>query len=311
MTYTAPSGARVVSDGSLQMAWALDDFGHSPHANPGIQQLFSNIFDSLGAPPGPAPPGALTLLTPTPGTLTHDPVHFAWSAGGGFATYVLSVDGRTVDTLSATTCGPARCSVALPVGPGQHTWSLIGIDGMGNSSVQGPIALRVDDTPPSAFAVRLPRSGRVQWNPRPRVCWTAARDLGAGLAGYVILVDGRVSGQTAQRCLTLGTSLSEGRHRLAVEAVDRAGNLRTTPVRRFTVRSVRLGRRGPAAIAITVFCTRRCTVSIATSRGAHVRGGGRRGFHTIAVPLGPGRASVIVRVRTGRAVRTVRLRIPR
>jgi hypothetical protein len=47
VTYTAPSGARVFSDGSLQVAWALDDFGYPHHADARVQRLFVNIFNDL------------------------------------------------------------------------------------------------------------------------------------------------------------------------------------------------------------------------------------------------------------------------
>ena len=59
VTYTAASGARVFSDGTMQLTWALDDIGHTPHADGRVQALFANIFSDLGgAPPAHHTPGA-------------------------------------------------------------------------------------------------------------------------------------------------------------------------------------------------------------------------------------------------------------
>jgi len=47
VSYRAPSGARVFSAGTLQLAWALDDYGHLGHADPRVQRLVANIFNDL------------------------------------------------------------------------------------------------------------------------------------------------------------------------------------------------------------------------------------------------------------------------
>jgi hypothetical protein len=46
VTYTAPSGARVFSAGSVAFSWALDDFdGHTP--DPRVQRFMRNVFFDL------------------------------------------------------------------------------------------------------------------------------------------------------------------------------------------------------------------------------------------------------------------------
>jgi hypothetical protein len=48
--YTAPSGARVFSAGSLQFAWALDSYPYQSHGNlalPGVQRFIRNVLDDL------------------------------------------------------------------------------------------------------------------------------------------------------------------------------------------------------------------------------------------------------------------------
>jgi hypothetical protein len=49
--YTAPSGARVFSAGSLQFSWGLDDYGHRGHADRRLQRFLRNMLtDMLRAP---------------------------------------------------------------------------------------------------------------------------------------------------------------------------------------------------------------------------------------------------------------------
>lgn len=64
VTYTATSGARVFTSGSLQLVWALDDTLHaSPsHTDTRVQALFTNIFNSLSGISVPAPPQAPAIL---------------------------------------------------------------------------------------------------------------------------------------------------------------------------------------------------------------------------------------------------------
>ncbi len=61
--YTAPSGARVFSAGSLQFTWGLDDFpssfsGGSHPIVPGLEQFMRNALADLGRP---APPTAIVV----------------------------------------------------------------------------------------------------------------------------------------------------------------------------------------------------------------------------------------------------------
>ena len=49
--YTAPSGARVFSSGTLQFSWGLDDWGRPGRANQGLQQFMRNAMEDLTGPP--------------------------------------------------------------------------------------------------------------------------------------------------------------------------------------------------------------------------------------------------------------------
>jgi hypothetical protein len=55
--YTAPSGARVFSAGTLRFSWGLDD--STGHADPGLQQFTRNALDDLTRP---APPTFVRIL---------------------------------------------------------------------------------------------------------------------------------------------------------------------------------------------------------------------------------------------------------
>jgi hypothetical protein len=91
-----------------------------------------------------------------------------------------------------------------------------------------------DTTRPSAPALTAPARkarGRIV------VRWQRARETGSGVDHYELTLDRRppVSvASDAPRTLTLGR-LSRGRHRVAVEAVDRAGNRGARAVRTFRV----------------------------------------------------------------------------
>jgi hypothetical protein len=150
VSYTASSGAQVVSDGSMQVAWALDDFGHSPHVNPGTQRLFQNIFDSLGGmPPGPfslqAPRARAVLWNPSP--------RLSWSPSAGkLAGYVVEIDGKVVALTLKTSYTPTH-----PLTDGRHTWMVVAMDRAGNTLA----------TPARSFTIRSVRVVRGSRKLRP------------------------------------------------------------------------------------------------------------------------------------------------
>jgi hypothetical protein len=76
--YTAPSGAKVFSTGSIQWVWGLDsDYAPNPRRSPAAQQIATNVFADLGAQPRtpqifPASPAAapVAAFSATPATAT-------------------------------------------------------------------------------------------------------------------------------------------------------------------------------------------------------------------------------------------------
>ena len=49
--YTAPSGAKVFSTGSIQWAWGLDSYGVTDRVDPRVQQITVNALADMGAKP--------------------------------------------------------------------------------------------------------------------------------------------------------------------------------------------------------------------------------------------------------------------
>jgi hypothetical protein len=317
VTYTAPSGARVFSDGSLQLVWALDDFGHPPHVDSRVQQLFINLFDSLGAQPAPL------LQSPVAGAAVRSPVTFRWSAPATNVRFTLSVDGRARSVVPSGACSGAACSVPVTLPDGRHTWTVTAVDATGGTASSPVQALRVDTRPPSRFALGAPRSGAVLWSPRPALRWRLAKDSGSGVAGYVVVIDGAPAAFTRKLSLVVARPLADGRHSWSIIARDRAGNWRASRTRRFRVDSVRLiaaSRRARLRSGLTVRvdapgrCTIVLTVGLSGQRlaaGARVRLR-RGGIATVVVRLPlrfalvqRGRLRVTVRTCAGRSVRTV------
>jgi N,N-dimethylformamidase beta subunit-like, C-terminal len=50
VTFTAPSGARVFSAGTIQYSWGLDGFGHPGYGDPRLQSFTQRMLDDLGGP---------------------------------------------------------------------------------------------------------------------------------------------------------------------------------------------------------------------------------------------------------------------
>jgi hypothetical protein len=325
VTYTASSGAQVFSDGSMQMAWALDDFGHPPHADARVQRLFANILDALGAPPGSI--GATQLVQPGPGAVTRSPVVFSWTNPTGTQTYQLTIDGNVARTVNASTCSATLCTASVALPDGHHTWSVQAADAQGDSASTQPVTFLVDTAPPDQFALRSPRPGSVLWSPRPRLTWTASRDSDGGLVAYEVVIDGKLIGRTTATSYNLADDLTDGRHIWSVVAVDPAGNQRATSTRRFFVRSVRLVARSRAHLlahgfTLRVYCIQRCTIRVRLRLGSNgpatsvVRRSRRSGIATVPVPLsrpiqqrltadGSALLHFTARTRAGHAVRTV------
>jgi hypothetical protein len=121
-------------------------------------------------------------------------------------------------------------------------------------TVPGAFAVTVRSTEPARATVALrwtdrtrPSPPRIESAGRTLVRWRAAAEAGSGVAAYEVSVDGRRPRRVVATRFA-GTVLIEaprqlryarlprGRHRVAVAAVDRAGNRSRPAVRTFVVR---------------------------------------------------------------------------
>jgi hypothetical protein len=103
----------------------------------------------------------------------------------------------------------------------------------------------LDRTPPTAVRILQPASSTV--GATPLVRWEPPRERGSGVGAYEIRVDGRLT-RTLPAARPLDTTLiaaplylrlgrlAPGSHRVAIVAVDRAGNRSLPALRRFVVR---------------------------------------------------------------------------
>jgi hypothetical protein len=94
-------------------------------------------------------------------------------------------------------------------------------------------AVAADATPPDPFALVAPADGLGTTLTRPVFRWAAAADGQSGVAGYRVVVDGRVVASTgpATTQAAPAADLAEGAHRWWVVARDGAGNERASASR--------------------------------------------------------------------------------
>jgi hypothetical protein len=278
VTYQAPSGARVFSDGTLNLTWTLDggyNFDGAPRTDARVQRLFSNIFDDLGGgAPGTNPePDAPQLESPKDRATVATRVAFRWSspAAAEYDRYVVVIDGRPAASLSASSCAGEACAVTLRVRPGQHSWLVEGSDSLGNSmtSVQSGFSA----TGPTV-ALLSPRAHAELWSPAPTLLWRLKYSAGARVRRYVIQIDSTRINIGRHTRLSLARLLRDGWHHWSVEAILSHGR-RWSGTAAFQVASVRITpastrswlRRG---LRFKVWCPRRCLIDARLGFGLRV-----------------------------------------
>jgi hypothetical protein len=269
--YQAPSGARVFSDGTLNLTWALDDYSApGGRADARVQRLFSGIFDDLGGgAPGRNPePLAPRLETPPVGSTR---VTFRWSgpAAAAYDHFVLVLDGRPAATVPASSCVRGTCAVALRLHTGRHRWLVDGYDALGNS-LQSAKATLTAKGPAVVLASPGPRAEL--WNPAPSFSWRLAYAAGAR-ARYVVQIDSRRFAVGRRAHFKPAGLLRDGWHRWAVEAIL-GGGRRWSHTYAFRIASVRvlqssLRTRLPRGLRFVVWCPRRCRIDATLRLGRH------------------------------------------
>ena len=192
-----------------------------------------------GIGPDTTPPGPFGILSPAEGAATSLTVPiFRWTpasdADSGIAGYRLTVDGATMASVPAAS---TAASPAAPLSEGVHNWSVVAVDGQGNTRSAGTRTLIVDHTAPTVAAAQSPAAAARVAGPSVRLRWVAARDTGSGLAGYRLMVDGVATSSPAAGETTALVRFRTGRHTWQVVARDLAGNESTGPSRAIVVTS--------------------------------------------------------------------------
>jgi hypothetical protein len=78
----------------------------------------------------------------------------------------------------------------------------------------------------------------VQHTQRPKLTWTASKELYGGISGYRVFVDGKQLGTTAGTSLTPGKNLSAGNHTWQVAAVDHFGQATSSATRQLVIQTL-------------------------------------------------------------------------
>ena len=210
--YTAPSGGRVFSAGSLQLAWGLDDWlppsrGLVYPAIPGLQQFLRNALADLQRP---APPLGVTGASGRGGVVLTVP--------RGPDPRVQAVEIRRDELVVCRIAAGACLDPDLP-GHRAYAYAAVAIDDWGASE---PAQLRVaiPNRPPS---VSLRRAGR-------SLFVASASDADGDRLAYCWRLDGR---RVAARGKRLVARLDPGRHLVEVTVSDGHGG-RTTRRLRFS-----------------------------------------------------------------------------
>lgn len=230
---------------------------------------------ALSVPQAPADttaPDAPPVTTPATGAMTDsNDVTIRWNASTApdVAGYELVIDGTTVGTTTGL-----GANVFAADGP--HSVRVRAVDAAGNAA-EGPTAtFTVDATAPTTPRVR----GVKTTGSAIVIRWTAAQDVGSGVARYDVLMNGTTR-RVAAAGATSATIRTAGRSgKVVVRAVDRAGNSATSSVARtptVTVRAITSKGRRAARVTARV----RSKVRLAA-----VRRGRSVATATLVVPKG-------------------------
>lgn len=178
------------------------------------------------------PPSGFSLVRPANSAWAGGTPTFTWRGATdnfGIAYYRLYIDGSLrLDTVTDTTCTLSP----PPIGEGLRTWSVRAVDRAGNSrqSTQA-FSIRIDTTMPGPFSLLSPAESIWTRNLSPTFSWQASYDLGCGLAGYQLWIDGvcnRPDVPSGQTTAAPAANLSLGAHTWQVRALDSVGNTRVS-----------------------------------------------------------------------------------
>ncbi len=155
-----------------------------------------------------AAPAAFDLSSPANGAWGMATCKFTWQAASTAASYDLYVDGLLRKAAVAVAYPPTYTLLpAETMTDGWHTWYVLARDSGGATTQStSTFSVRVDSTPPAAFALLTPVSNAyVPSSPVP-VTWSPSSDAGSGLDHYEIWVNGAAVSTTIPPGTTSGTA---------------------------------------------------------------------------------------------------------
>jgi subtilisin family serine protease len=185
--------------------------------------------------PNPPQPFSLAGLADGASTKSRRP-SFQWTEaadpGVGLAGYRLVVGGITSPTYAPDTRAASPVT-SLP--DGTHRWRVEAVDRLDRVRSSEERTVIIDSVGPTAFGLRSPLDHVRLRSRRPAFTWTPSKDL-AGAVTYEVLLNGKVRATGLKTpSWRPRTALKYGAYRWTVNAVDAAGNVRTSPREFFTI----------------------------------------------------------------------------
>jgi hypothetical protein len=226
LTVAGTGAAGASPDGTPADAAGLDDAGRLALTTEGIifSQPHQNLVRML--------PATAIVAGPS-GTVTTATSPFSFASWDRFASY-----GCRLDSDGATW---AVCPSSYTVGDGHHK---LDVRATTNAAafVDPTPAVRewtVDTVPPADFGLIGPDDNTTSQSLRPSLTWNPSSDATSGIDRYEIWLDGAKGGQISTCQATCSfefpAPLSELKHTWQIKAFDKAGLVRESATRSFTV----------------------------------------------------------------------------
>ena len=141
-----------------------------------------------------AAPGSFDLSSPANGAWCTATCKFTWQAASSAASYDLYVDAVLKKSAIAVASPPTyTLLLAEAMTDGWHTWYVVARDSGGTTTQSTSTwSVRVDASPPTPPVLVSPAASDWTNSAAPTFTWTASSDVGSGLAGYEIWINGTV-----------------------------------------------------------------------------------------------------------------------
>lgn len=180
-------------------------------------------------------PGKIELIQPEPDAFTEECVQFGWrvESTSGLSHYELVINKEVAAQVPV---GESKVFYFDCLPYGAHTWSVVAVSTGGTRTQSETRTFTIDFFPPAEFELLKPAGGAIVGS-QPQFSWEQTTDVGAaGLDHYALYVDGaEFKVPAGTESFSLPYNLQDGGHDWRVEAIDRAGNIRKSTTRKFTV----------------------------------------------------------------------------